>query len=156
MKKRGIKPLSDRFWSKVKKTKYCWVWTASKINGGYGSIQKGKSGEGTICAHRLSWIIHYGKIENNLWVLHRCDNRSCVRPDHLFLGTYRDNIEDMASKGRKPIGSMCSYAKLNEKDVVIIRKLLNKKVNHLVIAMKFGVSRKAIYDIFSGKNWKHV
>lgn len=89
--------LSERFWSKVCQSDACWEWTRSTNHAGYGQI----SGQGTVLlAHRLSWELHFGKIPSGQCVLHKCDNRLCVRPDHLFLGTRPENTQDMMSKGR--------------------------------------------------------
>ena len=88
----------DLFWSKVEKTKDCWEWVGCKTDGGYGrygrkiKLQK---------AHRISWTLINGEIPKGLFVLHKCDNPSCVKPEHLFLGTAKDNTQDMISKGRK-------------------------------------------------------
>ncbi len=88
----------NRFFSKIKKTKKCWGWTGTKHQFGYGSFSfKSKK----INAHRFSYIVHCGPIPNGMCVLHKCDIPECVNPDHLFLGTQKDNMEDMASKGRK-------------------------------------------------------
>lgn len=91
----------ERFWTKVDKTPTCWLWTA-KLNGtGYGSIGvKGKK----YLAHRLSYEIANGPFDKALFVLHRCDVRNCVRPDHLWLGTQSDNMLDCQAKGRNPNG----------------------------------------------------
>lgn len=89
-----------RFWSKVNKglrPDDCWIWTAGKSNG-YGIFRVGDNK--TISAHRYSYILHNGKEPGSLFVCHRCDNPSCVNPDHLFLGTQGDNIQDMIDKGR--------------------------------------------------------
>jgi hypothetical protein len=91
--------VEERFWAKVRTSKGCWEWTACTRNG-YGRL--GLNG-GVADAHRLSWEMHYGQIPNGLCVLHHCDNRLCVRPDHLFLGTRGDNIADMDAKGRRGI-----------------------------------------------------
>lgn len=90
-------PLETRFWQRVEKTDGCWRWTGPLHAFGYGLIWRGGNNVG---AHRISWEIHVGPIPDGLFVLHRCDNPPCVRPDHLFLGTQADNIHDMVAKGR--------------------------------------------------------
>jgi hypothetical protein len=96
----------DRFWGKVDKEKSttfyngsrCWEWIASHNSDGYGNIRIGVKIEK---AHRISWIISNDLLHDNLWVLHHCDNPSCVNPAHLFLGTNQDNMNDMIMKGRR-------------------------------------------------------
>lgn len=97
-------PLAERFWSKVAKSDGCWQWTATLSTSGYGKIGVGPHGAGVLHAHRVSWELHFGPIPDGLWVLHHCDNRPCVRPDHLFLGTVIDNMQDAVGKGRIPSG----------------------------------------------------
>lgn len=95
-------PIEERFWRRVHKTDTCWVWTGGKAFWGYGQIwYKGKS----VKTHRISWILHFGEPEKGKFILHKCDNPPCVNPDHLFLGTAKDNIDDCIRKGRfKPYG----------------------------------------------------
>lgn len=93
--------LKDRFWAKVKKTDGCWVWTGTRAGTMlYGYLRLGGKRGKMVAAHRLSWKMHYGEIEGGAWVLHKCDNPPCVRPDHLWLGTRKENAMDMARKGR--------------------------------------------------------
>jgi hypothetical protein len=93
------RPLADRFWEKVDKAGGCWLWTAAKGSNGYGNFVAYK-GEAPTGAHRMSWELTFGEIPDGGFVLHRCDNRLCVRPSHLFLGTQADNLRDMHAKGR--------------------------------------------------------
>jgi hypothetical protein len=95
-----VRSAADRFWSKVEKSDECWKWTAGKHNAGYGVFwEKGRFYK----AHRWSWERERGPIPDGLNLLHKCDNPACVRPDHLFLGTQKDNVNDMVSKGRHGI-----------------------------------------------------
>jgi hypothetical protein len=106
--------LAERFWAKVEKTHGCWLWVAA-LHGpsGYGVIAAGPKGAAPLRAHRVSWELHFGRIPDDLCVLHRCDvnyapgdqtYRRCVRPNHLFLGTRPENQADMKSKGRAATG----------------------------------------------------
>ena len=90
--------LVQRFWKKVKKSSKCWEWTGSKNRGGYGQIMFRP--QELRRAHRVAWELSYGPAPKGLWVLHRCDNRSCVRPKHLFVGDRVDNMQDASRKGR--------------------------------------------------------
>ena len=100
--------IAERFWSKVRKTEGCWEWAAGRITdprgkSGYGNFYIGAKDGKKIeaVAHRVAWELTNGAIPEGLKVLHECDNPGCVRPDHLFLGTQKDNIADMISKGRR-------------------------------------------------------
>ncbi len=75
----------------------CWLWTGWCGSQGYGGLMVKNE---AVRAHRLSWELHYGPIPKGLYVCHKCDVKSCVNPDHLFLGTHKDNIQDAIKKGR--------------------------------------------------------
>ena len=120
--------LIDRFWKKVRKTAEagCWLWTGSTIKGGYGTI---KVNGVVMLAHRVSWILAGRELPGSLWVLHDCDTPPCVNPDHLFLGTHQDNVDDKVQKGRshRPTGEKNPSAKLTRKQVEEIRVSLHDR-----------------------------
>ena len=109
----------------------------------------------TVRAHRASWELHNGPIPNGLHVLHKCDVRCCVNPDHLFLGTHLDNMRDRHLKGRStgPKGSAAAKAKLSDADVVLIR---SSKLPARELAESLGVNKSTIYSILNGRTWVHV
>jgi hypothetical protein len=96
--------LPERFWARVRKGAGCWSWTGTVARVGYGVIGRGSRQEGLAYSHRLAYVLLVGPIPEGLYVLHKCDNRRCVRPDHLFLGTHLDNVADMVRKGRHRYG----------------------------------------------------
>ncbi len=118
---------------------------------GYGKFfLRGK----TWRAHRLSWTISYGEIPGGLFVLHRCDNRACVNPRHLFLGNQADNMADMVSKGRH--FGRSRDTRLSESDVYAIRFIdENTALKQVQIAKLYGVSRNQINNILCGIRWAH-
>lgn len=103
---RGVWPrpsMEERFWRRVQKTDSCWTWVGSLDGHGYGQIRASGPRDVTLMilrAHRYSYELHVGPIPEGLNVCHHCDNPRCVRPDHLFVGTARDNAIDMVRKGR--------------------------------------------------------
>lgn len=132
----------------------CWGWKSFLDNGGAGKIG---SRDHAISAYRASWILHMGKIPEALSVLHKCHNRACTNPDHLYLGTAKDNYDDMVNAGRRKASKQhAKSAKLNrEKAKEVKRRLLNGESQYS-IARFFEVSRGTIQDIHRGKSWKDV
>ena len=129
----------------------CWVWTAVKDRKGYGKIRdNGKMRQ----AHRVSYELHRGAIPKGVFVCHHCDNRACINPDHLFLGSHTENMEDMKAKGRQQIGVRNCRAKLTEADILAIRAARGAPQTEL--ARAYGVSQSHISDIQTGKKWAHL
>lgn len=141
------------FWSHVKKGDHCWEWTASLTPSGYGQFHL--KDEWPVPAHRASWVIHNGVIPDGCMVLHKCDNRTCVRPEHLFLGSHNDNMQDAKIKGRIANGEKTHHNKLIASQVIEIRSLRGQLSNKK-IAVRYGVSAATIDYIMLGKKWKHL
>lgn len=154
-------PIEKRFWSKVHKTKSCWIWKGCFDTKGYGKINSGGNGK-TLFAHRLSYEIHFGVHPGDLHVLHRCDNPACVNPDHLFLGTHADNMRDMWRKNRGRCdgagrnGCSNGNSKLTDSDVVEIRKKCKAGGSFRSLAREYGVSKTLISYIAKRKIWTHL
>lgn len=154
--KKRTQTVEQRFWSKVDKLGDCWDWQANKDYKGYGSfVFNGKQQK----AHRVAWELTYGRIPDSLHCLHRCDRPSCVRPDHLFLGTNADNMADMVRKGRnKPHkGVNNNKAKLTEDQVKQIREIhFAGKATLSEIGLMFKVSGVQVGNIVRRESWKHI
>lgn len=131
----------------------CWVWRGGLEADGYGRFP---DAGGWRRAHRVAWELYYGPIPEGLCVCHRCDNPACVRPDHLFLGTHRDNIRDRDSKGRAAAGSRNGRAKLTEPEVQSIREEVAAGRSMYGIAKRRGLNPTTVQDLVSGKNWSRV
>lgn len=142
--------ISDRFWSKVEKSSECWKWIGAKQSKGYGSFSiAGK----TYLAHRVSYLLKYGSIPTGLFVLHHCDNRSCVNPDHLFLGTARDNSLDMVAKGRISMNFVVRKTTRQEVEQIRLEYMLGF-VSYRVLAKRYQLSPRAIGAIITHESWK--
>ena len=145
----------DRFWNKVEKTDECWNWTSAKHPKGYGLFSINNRNQR---AHRVSYELCKGKIPEGMQVLHECDNPSCVRPDHLFLGTNADNMADKVAKGRQAHfcpgrGEGHPTSKLTEDQVRAIRASPGPQSR---IAIEFGISCGYVSDIRKRKYWAHI
>lgn len=151
-------PLEARFWAKVRigRKDECWEWNAHRYWHGYGAFQVGATK--STYAHRMAYTLENGPIPDGLKVLHRCDNRACCNPGHLFLGTQADNMADCAAKGRyaDQKGVKHPLARLTDSDVIAIRQRHEAGEGHQSIARDYGVTRQAIYRIVTRRAWAHI
>lgn len=163
MPKRTASPEEQvkRFWARVTQAPApaCWLWTGAQQRKGYGRV----AFLGRIWgAHRLAWFLSFGDIPDRKQVCHRCDNPPCCNPDHLFLGSNSDNVQDMLQKGRfvvgrRPMGSMNRASKLREADIAAIRangELTFAEARN--VARQYGVTPQNIMNIVKRRSWRHV
>lgn len=139
----------DRFWQRVvvADPEICWQWTGS-TNQNYGVFpdRVAEAKWGNRLAHRISWELHYGPIPAGLYVCHKCDNRLCVNPNHLWLGTHQQNQADMGQKGR----TYSPAKKLADEDVAEIRRRIGAGESRTSIAAAFNVLPNHISRIKTG------
>ena len=127
----------------------CWVWQGSCGVNGYGSLRTGDNGKPVLC-HRIMYEHACGPIPKGMVVMHKCDNRRCCNPEHLQLGTQRENIRDMHRKGK------CGRTVLNIDEVREIRRLHEAGSGVQKLASVFGVGSYTIQAIVSGRSWGWV
>jgi len=168
MARHGARPIRiskkdlERFLARIQRggDGECWLWQGGKRAKGYGRFTITESGKRrNFRAHRLSWKIHFGSIPRGLSVLHHCDVRDCVKPSHLFLGSQRENHEDMCMKGRNPVIKSEWTSKITEEQVKELRKLyipFSRKFSAPALGRRFGLSLGVVFGAVSGKTWKHV
>lgn len=145
-----------RFMSKVQKSEDgCWLWTSGTTYG-YGSFKmNGKNHR----AHRVSWLVHNGPIPDGMHVLHDCpgaDNKLCVNPDHLYLGTCIENGRDRRNKNQVARGERSGNAKLTNEKVKRARQLYRDGFDTDQLSLMFEVSKSAIYYAVTGKTWQFI
>lgn len=143
--------LMRRFISKVHKTESCWLWMGAKHKRGYGSFRA----PGESKAHRFSYSRYIGPIPHGMSVCHKCDNPSCVNPEHLFAGTHTDNMVDKMIKGRGGhlLGSSHPRSKLNEDQVRAIRADGRRQID---IAIDYGIKQAQVSEIKRRVAWTHI
>lgn len=177
-----VTPLTERFWSKVRKTENCWFWTGS-MNGAYGQLYAPMYANRAVGAHRVAWTLATGEVLVTAEaLLHTCDTPACVRNDdegtyvvghktlprrgHLAKGTLLDNNVDQVAKGHinripmphdvQPRGEGHGRHKLTEVDVAAIRHLASINIPTYYLAERFGVHPGTIGKIIRREKWRHV
>lgn len=134
----------------------CWLWGRALDHDGYGITWMAKTKPRQQRAHRLSYYLHHGEFDTRLMVLHKCDNPSCVNPDHLFLGTVQDNSDDMKRKGRQAKGRTQWLSKLVDTDIIKIRELYANGQPYRSIAKLYNIAFSNVAFIVKRKTWKHL
>ena len=154
----NLRPLKEKFEAKVLRTNTCWLWTAATRPDGYGVMGLGGRGGGTGRAHRVSWTLYKGKIPFGMLVLHKCENRRCVRPSHLKLGTQLQNIQDSFKDRSFPLGTRNGQSKLTIRDVRKIREAYRPGVrgNAIALAKEFHIHRVHVTRLARKVSWTHV
>ena len=132
----------------------CHIWTGGGLShNGYGRFAlntKRHMPQERVPVHRIAYVINKGNIPEGYQVCHKCDNKLCVNPEHLFLGTPQENIKDKVNKGRQAKGEKIHSSKLTEKDVIFIRK---SNLDKWVLAAKFNVTERTIRDVKAERTW---
>jgi len=133
----------------------CWLWSGSTLWDGYGQTRHPVT-KGMVAVHRLVFEAANGPIRAGQCVLHRCDNPPCCNPDHLFLGTARENVSDRDRKMRQAVGERNSHAALTESQAREIRARNPAPKDTVAVAREYGVSRNTVRSICRGETWRHL
>lgn len=154
-----FRSIEDRFWDNVVVGDECWEWAGKLSSAGYGTISAGGRKGAHLYAHRVSYTLLVGPIPPGLCVCHNCpggDNRGCVNPSHLFLGTQRENMMDCARKGRIARGERHGVSKLSDVKVKEIRQRVAAGERQATIVREFNLSPATISMVVHRKIWDHV
>ncbi len=151
-----MKPNIERtFFNRIRKQKNgCWHFVGALNKGGYGVL--GFYGS-LYMAHRFSFLIHNGYLPSQLLICHKCDNRKCVNPKHLFMGTHQDNATDRDNKGRGNIqGILGVHAGNTKVTESIVKRIRASKASRKDLGIKYNISQPALSQIINRKSWKYV
>ena len=149
---RPVIPIRESLQTRSMKTHCgCVLWMGALTGAGYGAVNVGNKQQ--VSTHRAAYEVAFGKIPRGLLVLHKCDIPSCINPDHLFVGTYKDNMQDRSSKNRAPLGMNNGNHKLTTEQVLSIRQ---RPMSIRKLAVHYRVSKSTIEMIQSGTTWRHV
>lgn len=146
---------ATRFWPRVQKSEGCWLWIGNIGTDGYGKFWlRGR----TTHAHRVAYELTRGpiQIDDPRFVCHRCDNPPCCNPEHLFLGTHRENTDDMIQKGRSTAGERSGNAKLTNDEVRAMRNQHVQGVPIPELAKRFGISATNAHSVVRRRTWRHI
>jgi hypothetical protein len=141
-----------RFWRKVETSDGCWLWRGARNTHGYGHL--------TVAgvywtAHRRAWVLAGNELAADREVCHRCDNRACVRPDHLFLGTHTENMQDAKAKGRIAVGDSHGRRRLNADVVREVRRVrADEGLSYKQLGARFGICAQQAHKIVRRHNWQ--
>lgn len=154
------RPLYERFWEKVDSSHgqgACWLWLGVRTRGGYGRITVHTSdGKRQFPAAKVAWELENGPAPVGMWALHKCDNPACVNPSHIFMGTPKQNSEDMSRKRRGLHGERRGRGVMTESDVIQLRALRSLGVSLADLCRMFDFPKVTVHKAVTGTTWAHI